>query len=191
MKHTLNYGLSQWELSDRIKMEDFNHDNVQIEQALNSLSAALGAQEERPLRWELLDSFECGDGALTSSRWALKITDWNDWSVIGAMMETPTSSLSSGAAYTAFLDTSVNMKSVPIVSFSGLTPFAYCFFLLFPGRNANATVQGLFLTPNNIRFFQNEHTYGEFADKLRLNVQILPESAGRFQTPRSTIFGMR
>lgn len=35
MKKTANYGLNQWEKTDRIQMEDFNADNAKIEAALN------------------------------------------------------------------------------------------------------------------------------------------------------------
>ena len=39
MKQTQNYHLSQWEKTDRIKMEDFNGDNEKIDAALNGLKA--------------------------------------------------------------------------------------------------------------------------------------------------------
>lgn len=34
MKETNNYKLNQWELTDRVRMEDFNADNLKIENAL-------------------------------------------------------------------------------------------------------------------------------------------------------------
>ena len=34
MKQTENYGLNQWELADRIRMEDFNGDNEKVDAAL-------------------------------------------------------------------------------------------------------------------------------------------------------------
>ena len=34
MNQTANYGLSQWEATDRILMEDFNSDNSKIDAAL-------------------------------------------------------------------------------------------------------------------------------------------------------------
>ena len=39
MKQTQNYHLSQWDKTDRIKMEDFNADNSKIEAALSGLKA--------------------------------------------------------------------------------------------------------------------------------------------------------
>lgn len=39
MKKTQNYQLSQWEMTDRIRMEDFNGDNAKIDAALAGLKA--------------------------------------------------------------------------------------------------------------------------------------------------------
>ena len=44
MKQTENYQLNQWELTDRIRMEDFNGDNEKIDAALNSQAEALAAE---------------------------------------------------------------------------------------------------------------------------------------------------
>ena len=41
MKHTENYNLNQWELADRIQMEDFNGDNQKIDAALAGLAATV------------------------------------------------------------------------------------------------------------------------------------------------------
>ena len=37
MKQTSNYQLNQWELTDRIRMEDFNGDNEKVDAALAGL----------------------------------------------------------------------------------------------------------------------------------------------------------
>lgn len=44
MNHTQNYQLSQWEMSDRIQMEDFNNDNAKIEAALKAQADAIAAR---------------------------------------------------------------------------------------------------------------------------------------------------
>ena len=41
MKQTDQYGLNQWDLSDRIRMEDFNADNFKIAAALAGLSGQM------------------------------------------------------------------------------------------------------------------------------------------------------
>ena len=44
MKQTSNYQLNQWEMTDRIRMEDFNADNQKIEAALDGLKGLCNAQ---------------------------------------------------------------------------------------------------------------------------------------------------
>ena len=44
MQQTNNYGLNQWEMTDLIKMEDFNGDNSKIDAALKGQAAALAAE---------------------------------------------------------------------------------------------------------------------------------------------------
>lgn len=44
MKKTDKYQLNQWEKSDRIQMEDFNADNMKMEQALGALVTQLTAE---------------------------------------------------------------------------------------------------------------------------------------------------
>lgn len=59
MNQTGNYGLSQWEKSDRIQMEDFNSDNVKIDTALkglaDSVAGKIGASD---LQWVKLAETE-------------------------------------------------------------------------------------------------------------------------------------
>lgn len=44
MNHTQNYQLSQWEMSDRIRMEDFNADNAKLDAALKAHEDAIAAR---------------------------------------------------------------------------------------------------------------------------------------------------
>lgn len=43
MNKTQKYDLSQWELTDRVEMKDFNADNAKIEKALTALDGKLGS----------------------------------------------------------------------------------------------------------------------------------------------------
>ena len=43
MKQTTQFGLNQWEQTDRILMEDFNRDNAKVEAALAEVSASAAA----------------------------------------------------------------------------------------------------------------------------------------------------
>lgn len=45
MKQTSNYQLNQWEMTDRIQMEDFNADNAKVDAALKGQAEALAAEK--------------------------------------------------------------------------------------------------------------------------------------------------
>lgn len=42
--HTPNYGLSQWECTDKVQMDDFNADNTKIDGALGTLATAMAGK---------------------------------------------------------------------------------------------------------------------------------------------------
>lgn len=71
MQQTGNYQLNQWELADRILMEDFNGDNEKVDAAL---AGKLGAAEL--IREISMDNY---DGRLTMD---LSDIDWNQWSIM-------------------------------------------------------------------------------------------------------------
>lgn len=74
MQQTEHYKLNQWERTDRIQMEDFNHDNAKIDAALAEQAAALG---ERPNWEEMAAAQRCvklGEITLNASSSALSIT---------------------------------------------------------------------------------------------------------------------
>lgn len=51
MKQTEHYGLNQWELSDRVRMEDFNQDNAKIDTALAALAGGVELAPEMHRVW--------------------------------------------------------------------------------------------------------------------------------------------
>lgn len=69
MKKTAQFGLNQWEMSDRIQMDDFNADNAAIE-------AALVRVERRSAFHTILDVTTTED--LKNAAWPLNI-DWTEW----------------------------------------------------------------------------------------------------------------
>ena len=69
MKKTAQFGLNQWEMSDRIQMQDFNADNAAIE-------AALARVERRSAFHTILDVTTTED--LKNAAWPLNI-DWTEW----------------------------------------------------------------------------------------------------------------
>lgn len=68
MKKTETYQLNQWEMSDRIRMEDFNADNVRLESAL----------EGKTGRFQKIYSYSPGDGE-NSAGANFHIRDWSEW----------------------------------------------------------------------------------------------------------------
>ena len=69
MKKTAQFGLNQWEKTDRIQMDDFNADNAAIE-------AALARVERRSAIHTILDVTTTED--LKNAAWPLNI-DWTEW----------------------------------------------------------------------------------------------------------------
>ncbi len=69
MKKTAQFGLNQWEKTDRIQMDDFNADNAAIE-------AALARVERRSAFHTILDVTTTED--LKNAAWPLNI-DWTEW----------------------------------------------------------------------------------------------------------------
>lgn len=69
MKKTAQFGLNQWEMSDRIQMDDFNADN-------QKLDAALARVERRSAFHTILDVTTTED--LKNAAWPLNI-DWTEW----------------------------------------------------------------------------------------------------------------
>ena len=55
MKQTEHYGLNQWELADRIRMEDFNGDNSKVDAALAGLREEIAAVRGSVLCEKLVD----------------------------------------------------------------------------------------------------------------------------------------
>ena len=59
---TPNYGLSQWEKSDRIQMEDFNADNAKIDAALKAQAVAHAALAAKTGNCQIYVNSYVGDG---------------------------------------------------------------------------------------------------------------------------------
>ena len=68
MKQTEQYGLNQWELTDRIRMEDFNADNAKIAAALAGKTGRL-----EKINDTILNSLCSGFGTKPN------VSNWNDW----------------------------------------------------------------------------------------------------------------
>lgn len=85
MKKTERYELNQWEASDRIRMEDFNADNLRLETALLEKTGRL----EFIRSYDGSESSLMGDGAymMQCPVRAYPTHDWNDWECVIAVMD--------------------------------------------------------------------------------------------------------
>ena len=100
MKQTQNYHLSQWEKTDRIKMEDFNSDNQKIDSQLHAAMQQLAqAASQEGLAAEQA-AREAGDAAEAAARESAdaQLRRENLWVELG---ETTLSSSSATASVTA------------------------------------------------------------------------------------------
>ena len=74
MQQTEHYQLNQWELTDRIQMEDFNNDNAKIEAALTEQAAVLA---EKPSHADVAAAKDCvkvADARLSEDSDTLTVT---------------------------------------------------------------------------------------------------------------------
>ena len=75
MKQTEHYGLNQWDLSDRIRMEDFNADN----QITDTILAALDDELQEKLGGpELIASFPSDGHIVHGAALPRPRIDWNE-----------------------------------------------------------------------------------------------------------------
>ena len=97
MNQTGNYQLNQWELADRIQMEDFNGDNAKIDAALKGQAEALAAETaareaadtalENKSRFTKLKELRITSYA-TSAELDLSDVDWAQWDKVHLDMMT-------------------------------------------------------------------------------------------------------
>lgn len=62
MKKTPNYQLNQWDMTDRIMMQDFNADNMKLDATLRTLAASISAETEAREAADASQSKDLTDG---------------------------------------------------------------------------------------------------------------------------------
>lgn len=93
MKQTENYQLNQWELTDRIRMEDFNGDNAKIDEAMKAISdtvtehAAALADMGQHLIKEMTIPSTCKSFDIP-----MNDIDWSQWKHVHVVVEAITES---------------------------------------------------------------------------------------------------
>ena len=168
MKQTEHYGLSQWELTDRILMEDFNADNLKIAQAL------AGKLDRAELFYTLGSPSEKPSGNLSLN---LAVIPWADWEFV--------------ALHVSFREGMVPEENQIKVSLNngspvlGTFPWNDFFLLFWSGHNLEKRVRGLFLGPQ-ASLILPKYTYGDLID---LSIDKVAEDG--FPKSRFDFYGLR
>lgn len=132
MKQTEHYELNQWELSDRIRMEDFNADNAKIAAAL---AGKMGA-------WELLRTRDI-QGSLNHSGPFLANRDWEPYNCVAIFFDVQVLSLNSSSTFTWTLCKAGGLLD----DYKYTTPPGSAIFLFFPMQDNDNLVKGIFIGP--------------------------------------------
>lgn len=156
MRRTEHLGLCQWDLEDRILMDDFNADNLKVDSALAALAGAGGGLTV------LFDESEaCNYGGRRSIPLGNFIPDWSEWAVVGILMD-----LEVGAANSwqdLYYDPSTDFFYCNLTPGTGvhinLTPPSTHLMLLTPFHQADRPASGLLLAADGIHPFRTETAY--------------------------------
>ena len=79
MKQTGAYQLNQWELTDRIRMEDFNSDNTKVDAALAALSGRVDAKAEQSALNTLSGRVDTINSAVATKADQTALTNLENW----------------------------------------------------------------------------------------------------------------
>lgn len=130
MKQTEQYELNQWELTDRIRMEDFNADNLKIATAL---AGKLGRAET--IHTSISDS---PSGNFSSNP---LVDNWSDWELYGFLVqaEINPAEVNNHLRLRFSYRSNVSYAQADVAT---LKPASF-FILLFPWHDENRMVEGL------------------------------------------------
>ena len=188
MRKTENFNLSQWDLDDRILMNDFNSDNLKIDAALAALSAGSGGgitclsessqyyERQYSVSWNILN----------------QLGSWSDWAVVGIFLDIPKfNDFTDG--YDEFRmrfsngDTETGAYSA---YFAGNESAPYI-VLLLPFYKDDVPLSGIVFGNYS---FQTFHATKNFKDFNTVKVGAPPHKANSgytFDLSRSVIFGIK
>jgi hypothetical protein len=126
MKKTDTYRLNQWEISDRIRMEDFNADNVQLEAALAGKTG----------RFQFLKDDKTGGGK-TSLGYPFYIyeDEWVNWECVMAFFDPGKTAFLADDYMEIRMQTRVNYGSSDVIAKLSAGPFMVMLFPLHSGEN--------------------------------------------------------
>ena len=132
MKQTDQYGLNQWELTDRIQMEDFNADNLKIAAAL---AGKMG-------RFEEIYSHS-SEGIADSMSFNHLVRNWNEWDMFGFLLHLKISQEFADVSLQVSFDCKEGQTTTHLEV--ACLPPASLLILLFPWHDENRLVEGVII----------------------------------------------
>lgn len=129
MKQTKQYGLNQWELSDTIRMADFNADNARLEEILAGKTG----------RFQQIMELSNACQGYTSCGLSFGVEDWSDWECVLATLDLQGMSFPEGYSFILrIMDTDIKVDET---KFRGLAAGSFC-LLLFPLHDKTSMIWG-------------------------------------------------
>lgn len=185
MKKTERYELNQWEASDRIRMEDFNADNLRLEAALL----------EKTGRLELIRSYDgsesslMGDGAymMQCPVRAYPTHDWNDWECVIAVMDFHKTTFQEGEVLKIDLSLEGGITQEKVIIPAGSFVAAG-----FPNHNGQKNIRLVVLGSGCGTFFLDRpfDDWKYINCILRNEIGVTPAET-RFVQPVASVYGIR
>lgn len=158
MRKTEQYGLNQWDLTDPIRMEDFNADNARLEAALAALAAGGGGLEI--LRTDLnRNSSSVGIPPTDSSYKPVNLSDYNIFLVIGNAV--PNSSVSAKTQVRIAIEETPDYNYIYEDAATFTIPTGGYIYVLFPCKNKDLAINGYLLAGDGIHEFIGTAAFDE------------------------------
>lgn len=187
MKETAHYKLNQWELSDLIRMQDFNADNTKLDAALAALSARVDAAGDSSAldaklgRTEIIWSRNSGDQYDWYSM-PPEIESWDDWDLYG-ILYLPGLSQCGGTDRVHF-DVLKATGGTRLETELPLGPFLA---LLFPWHGGDRAIRGLMIGAGTAVLQANF----AFKDIGSLGLGLTSSQGHMISGDEITVFGLR
>ena len=189
MKETAHYRLNQWELSDLIRMQDFNADNARLDAALNALSTRLdsagdsSALDAKLGRTEILWTRSSG-GKYDWYSLTPKDVNWNDWDLYGILFLPGLSQC--GGSDRVHFDV-IKEQAVGDTRLETELPLGGFLALLFPWHDENRAVRGLLIGAGTA-VFKTDFSFKEIAS---FGFGLNSSQGHLFSGDEITVFGLR
>ena len=150
MQQTEQFKLNQWQKDDRIRMEDFNSDNLKIENALTSFHAGLLGKASA---WEFIGRAQMS-GSFTSTGINNVNLDWDQWNYVVLLADIAAPDCDENDSVRLLFDNTDGTGGQTVVRFQAGS------FLLFltPKRNRSEYIKG-FGIGHSVEFFSSSFRF--------------------------------